>query len=255
MNARPASQVYGLTTNRLEALSDGVLAIVVTLLVLDFGQAERTIAEMPGCSHQQMLAYLAGLWPRVLGYVLSFVLIVIYWILHHVMFHHIHRVDRGLLWLNALFLMTVAFLPFPAALLADFIFHESNVIVVLYGAAHLVVGLSLAAMWMYAARGARLLTDGVDRETVRLVTRTALTSPALYAAGIALSFVSIPAGIVVYAIAPTIFILPGQLDRLWLCSGKHMAVSHSRVDDSLRESNGTRSVPATGAAGRQILPT
>jgi uncharacterized membrane protein len=215
---QPASQAYGLTTNRLEALSDGVLAIVVTLLVLDFGQAERTIAEMPGSSHTQMLAFLGGLWPRVLGYVLSFVLIVIYWILHHVMFHHIHRVDRGLLWFNALFLMTVAFLPFPAALLAEFILHESNVIVVLYGSAHLVVGMSLAGMWLYAARGRRLLSDGVDEETVRLVTRSALASPVLYAAGIALSFISIPAAIVVYALAPAIFILPGNLDRLWFCT-------------------------------------
>ncbi len=239
MNTRPASQVYGLTTNRLEALSDGVLAIVVTLLVLDFGQAERTLAEMPGSSHQQILTFLGGLWPRVLGYVLSFVLIVIYWILHHVMFHHIHRVDRGLLWLNSLFLMTVAFLPFPAALLAEFILHESNVIVVLYGAAHLIVGLSLAGLWTYAARGRRLLTEGVDRGTVRLLTRTALASPALYAAGIALSFISIPAAIVVYALAPAIFILPGQLDRLWLC--RH-------------ESSRTSSAPAA-APGGQMLPT
>jgi uncharacterized membrane protein len=216
---RPASQVYGLTTNRLEAFSDGVLAIVVTLLALDFGQAEKTIAELPGCSHQQVLDYLGGLWPHVLGYVLSFVLIVIYWILHHVMFHHIHRVDRGLLWFNALFLMTVAFLPFPTDLLAECIFHESNVIVALYGAAHLVVGLSLAGMWIYAARGRRLLTDGADAQTVRLLTRTALAGPALYAAGIALTFISIPAGIVVYALAPAIFILPGHLDRLWLCKG------------------------------------
>jgi hypothetical protein len=105
---------------------------------------------------------------------------------------------------------------------------------------------------VYAARGRRLLTEGAAPETIRLVTRTALTSPALYAAGIALSFISIPAAIVVYALAPAIFILPGQLDRLWLCS-RHAPRSVSG-DDTVRESNGTRSVPAT-AAGRQMLPT
>jgi uncharacterized membrane protein len=252
MNSRPANQLYGLTTNRLEALSDGVLAIVVTLLVLDFSQAERTIADMPGCSHRQILDYLAGLWPRVLGYVLSFVLIVIYWILHHVMFHHIHRVDRGLLWFNAMFLMTVAFLPFPAALLAEFILHESNVIVILYGAAHLVVGLSLAAMWLYAARGRQLLTEGIDRETIHLITRSALASPVLYTVGIALSFLSMPSAIVIYALAPLIFILPGHLDRLWLCS-RH-APRPVSADDALREPGSTRPMTAT-SAGRQMLPT
>jgi uncharacterized membrane protein len=182
--------------------------------------------------------------------VLSFVLIVIYWILHHVMFHHIHRVDRGLLWLNAIFLMTVAFLPFPADLLAECMFHESNIVVMLYGAAHLVVGLSLAAMWMYAARGRRLLTDGAEAATVRLLTRTALASPALYASGMALSFLSIPAALVVYALAPAIFILPGHLDRLWLCSGQHTrGASFEPAKTAVRQAG---SLPHDGA---QVLAT
>jgi uncharacterized membrane protein len=293
MNApRPASQVYGLTTNRLEALSDGVLAIVVTLLVLDFLDDDKSLAQLAKSSNREVIAYLCSLWPHVVGYVLSFVLIVIYWILHHVMFHHIRRVDRGLLWLNAMFLMTVAFLPFPADLLAECMFHESSVIVAIYGAAHLIVGLSLAALWLHASRGRRLLAETTDPETIRLMTRMALASPAIYTVGALVSFVSMPAGLVMYALAPAIFILPGRLDRLWLCS-RHTPCAVS-VDDSLRESHdtwkeargmsiqpaeadvrqagslphdGTRSVPATVAVqlaeqvghtinvSRQALPT
>ena len=183
------SEMYGLSTGRLEALSDGVLAIVITLLVLGFETDEKAIGELAEAHPSKVLSYLASLWPQLLGYVLSFLLIGIYWILHHVMFHHIRRASRGLLWLNMLFLMSVAFLPFPTELLAECIFHESSVIVALYGATHLVTGLSLAGVWLYATHGGRL----VEAET------------------------SLAIGI--YALVPVIYLIPGRLDEVWLHRG------------------------------------
>jgi uncharacterized membrane protein len=202
---------YGLTTARLEALSDGVLAIVITLLVLSFANAGQGIAASPNMSSREIVAYLFGLWPHLLGYALSFVLIAVYCLLHHWMFHYIRRADQGLVWLNVLFLMSVSFLPFPTDLLAECILHESNAIVIFYGLSHAVAGLSLAMMWVYAIGNRRLIAPDVEDETIRAVLRTTLAAPALYAAGAALSFASIPASIALYALIPLLYIAPQRL--------------------------------------------
>jgi uncharacterized membrane protein len=207
---------YGMSTGRLEALSDGVLAIVITLLILAFTDADKEIANSRSMSSDELVGFLLGLWPHLLGYVLSFVLIAIYWILHHHMFHYIRRADRGLLWLNLLFLMSVAFVPFPTDLLSTCILHESNVIVILYGATHLICGLMLAAVWGYATRQRRLVADGIDPAVVRATMQTTLTGPALYLLAICASFASTSAAIVVYCIVPLLYIVPGKMDRMWL---------------------------------------
>jgi uncharacterized membrane protein len=200
-----------LTTARLEALSDGVLAIVITLLGLSFANASQGIAGSPNLSSREIVAYLLGLWPHLLGYALSFVLIAVYCLLHHAMFHYIRRADHGLVWLNVLFLMSVSFLPFPTDLLAECILHESNVVVVFYGLSHAVAGLSLAGMWVYAAWDRRLIGAEVEAETIRAMLRTTLAAPALYAAGAALSFASVPASIALYALIPVLYIAPQRL--------------------------------------------
>lgn len=207
---------YGLSTARLEALSDGVLAIVITLLILIFIDADVEIANTPSMSNAEVLAFLGGLWAHVLGYVLSFVLIAIYWILHHHMFHYIHRADRGLLWLNLFFLMSVAFLPFPTDLLSECILHESNVIVIVYGATHLVCGVALAVLWKYATHRGRLVEANLDPAIVRATLQTTLTGPALYMVGIVASFLSPYAAVIVYCFVPLLYIVPGRIDQMWL---------------------------------------
>jgi uncharacterized membrane protein len=223
-----AGSGYMLTTGRLEALSDGVLAIVITLLVLDFFDLDKGIAAVSRDDPQRLLQTLIDLWPHVLGYALSFMLIAIYWMMHHVMFHYIRHADRGLLWLNMAFLMCVAFLPFPTDLLAECMRYESTLVVALYGVTHCVTGLSLLALWWYAAHAHRLVSPEIDRRTVREVTLTAITSPALYAMGVVLSLVSIPAGIAVYAAIPLLYVIPAHLERRWLSlpvrAAKHLAM-------------------------------
>jgi uncharacterized membrane protein len=207
---------YGLSTGRLEALSDGVLAIVITLLILVFVDADKEVSGTPNMSNAEVMNFLFGLWAHLLGYVLSFVLIAIYWILHHHMFHYIHRADRGLLWLNLFFLMSVAFLPFPTGLLSECILHESNVIVILYGATHLVCGLALAGVWCYATHKGRLVAGDLDPKIITATMQTTLTGPALYLVGMASSFFNPYAAVVIYCIVPLLYIVPGKIDRIWL---------------------------------------
>src|SRR5258708_262101 len=111
-----------MTKNRLEAFSDGVFAIVITLLILDV----RFPADKP-----LTLETLWGVAPHLWAFVLSFVIVGVYWVSHHNMLHFIRQVDRQLLWLNLTLLLLVVFIPFPAALLGQHA--DSELAVALYG--------------------------------------------------------------------------------------------------------------------------
>ena len=105
--------VAGLSTHRIEAFSDGVFAIAITLLVLNLQVPEiATVSELA--------SKLGALWPKLVSYVLSFMVVGIYWVAHHNTFHYIKRSDRNLLWLNILMMLFVVFIPFPAALLGQY---------------------------------------------------------------------------------------------------------------------------------------
>jgi uncharacterized membrane protein len=127
-------------TGRVEAFSDGVLAIAITLLVLNL----RPPDHVPG----QLLAGLLRQWPAYLGYVTSFLYIAVIWLNHHQTFARIRTVDRGLHFANIAVLFTVALLPFPTAVLADAIREanraDTNTAVALYA---LVAALMCASWW------------------------------------------------------------------------------------------------------------
>jgi uncharacterized membrane protein len=129
---------------RLEAFSDGVLAIAITLLVLE-------IRVPPGedlAEPSRLLAALGALWPSYLGYVISFVTIGIIWTNHHNLFRIVDRVSHGLILANLLLLLTIGFLPFPTALLAATLPTPSaQVGVLVYAGALVVVSIAFNAVW------------------------------------------------------------------------------------------------------------
>ncbi|NJR60718.1 MAG: DUF1211 domain-containing protein [Cyanobacteria bacterium CRU_2_1] len=133
-----------MTTTRIEALSDGVFAIVITLLVLEIKvpqiSADLAVNELPTA--------LFELLPNVLSYIISFLMIGIYWVAHHNVFRLLKGSDRLLLWLNLLFLMCLAFIPFPTALIGEY--PEVGISVTLYGAVLLVAAIFFNLMWWYA---------------------------------------------------------------------------------------------------------
>src|SRR5437667_8075888 len=152
-------------TARLETFSDGVFAIAITLLVLLF--------ERPHLSEGQTLEHvLLHQWPSYASYVVSFVTIGIIWVNHHTLFRHIVRVDRVFLFLNVLFLMCVAFLPYPTAVIARYVrSDDATAAAVMYGLALTATAICFNVLWQYAARGYRLLAADADRRAVAGITR------------------------------------------------------------------------------------
>lgn len=130
---------------RVVFFSDAVAAIAITLLVLDI-----RVPEVAGDPVLNLGSRLLALWPKYLGWAVSFWVIALYWVAHHRCFRYIVRYDRRLMYLNFLFLMFIAFLPFPTTLLfTNGIFTSS---VILYAGTAAGMGLSLAWLWLYAGR-------------------------------------------------------------------------------------------------------
>jgi uncharacterized membrane protein len=154
----------GLRTARLEALSDGVFAIALTLLVLEIA--------VPGDAGRHLLRALARLWPSYLAYVVSFATIGAVWLGHNAITEYLERVNAGFVRLNLLVLLFVSFLPLPTRLFADYI-GETNperVAATIYGVSLLLVSSLLMVLWRYALRDRLVRPDARDEE-LQLLTR------------------------------------------------------------------------------------
>lgn len=159
-------------TDRLIALSDGVFAIVITLLVLDV-----TVPTLPpGASTSELPSLVVEQWQEFFGYVLSFLVIGLYWILHRRMFVYVDRHDRRLLWLNLLFLLVVGFLPYATAMFSTY---PGRFGVMFYAGAQALTGFVLAATWAYAARK-ELVAEGLTSRLVRIQAARFVASPLVF---------------------------------------------------------------------------
>ena len=207
--ARPRS---GLRMSRLEALSDGVFAIAITLLVLNLLNLLPVVTQATPQVFERMVGQLL---PALLVYVMSFLLVGFYWVGHHLMTNFIQRADRLFLWLNILFLMCIAFIPFPTALLAAFreVLRAELFAVRIYGVTLLLMGLMMAAMWWYASHDYRLVAHDLHPELIRNQQRRTITGALVYLVALLLSVVSPVLSLAVYVIFPIIYLLPARVDQ------------------------------------------
>lgn len=148
----------------MEAFSDGVFAIAVTLLVLDIA--------VPAGAGADLLRSLGRLWPSYLAYVVSFSTIGAIWLGHNAITDYLERADAGFLRLNLLLLLVVAFLPFPTKLFADFIREDrpERVAVTIYGISLLAASFLLLVLWRYAVH-VRLVRPDANDEELQLLTK------------------------------------------------------------------------------------
>jgi uncharacterized membrane protein len=193
-------------TARVEAFSDGIFAIAITLLVLEI---QVPSPDLTGHG-STLLQALLGLWPSYLGYLISFVTIGVMWVNHHSMFVLIRRTDRYFLLISVFFLMCIAFLPFPTAVLAEYLSEPKGrrVAVALYSASFVLIALAYNALWWYAVWGGRLLEQDADREAVRNISRRYMMGPTAYTVSFGLAFINTWASLAVHGLLVAFFILP-----------------------------------------------
>jgi uncharacterized membrane protein len=158
-------------TTRLEAFSDGVFAIAATLLILDV-----RLPATGGVTHGFL-----HIWPSYAAYALAFITIGIMWINHHTVFGCIDRVDRTFLTINVIFLMVIAFVPFPTRVLAEHLLHDAKPAAFAYGLTMVLMAAVYNLLWFYAAKGRRLIAADADQRTVTGISRAFMPGVPIYA--------------------------------------------------------------------------
>ncbi len=196
--------LHGLPKNRLETLVDGVFAIAMTILVLEL---RAPAALGPGGLAQGLV----DVGTRFATFVISFIVLGVYWFAHHQIFHFVLRVNRTLVWLNILFLLGIALVPFAASVMGAYT--GDPIALSLYGA---VLGL-LAALgyliWWYLTGDRGLIEPGLDPEMVHKVRVWLAIGPVITPIAIAISFVSTTLALLIYLVLPVVFIFFNPVSR------------------------------------------
>ena len=166
---------------RLIFFSDAVFAIAVTLLALEISLPT---GEGP-LTNSQLLKTLQSIWPKYLGYVVSFLVIGVFWIVHHRRFRFIERYDKNLILLNLILLMFVAFVPFPTSVIIEY---GNQTATIFYALIMMIMGLLSAAIWRYASHNHRLIDLQLDQQQCRHETLRTLVVPSVFLLSIFIAF-------------------------------------------------------------------
>lgn len=201
--------------DRIKALTDGVLAIVLTILVLGFEVPEHEFSE------DGVLAFLVKLREPFIAYVVSFGIVATYWIQHAAMFRLLRTANRSLVWLNLLFMLPLTLLPFFTDLRAEY--HTEYRVTMLYAGANVLCGLLLLWMWKYASL--RSLTVSMVPAVRRSMSRRIMVGVGLNLAGALVAPISTHFSTAFFLMLPLIYL-------------SHSVVDHELVAD--------RSAPAEG---------
>jgi uncharacterized membrane protein len=193
-------------TGRLEAFSDGVFAIAITLLILNI--------RVPDVGDKSLAEAILLQWPEFLAYGVAFLAILIMWVNHHTLFRHIRRIDRAFLMLNGLLLMAVTFVNYPTALLTRYLAGSNEqaytTAVAFLSATFVVVAILFNVLWRYAIYHDRLLGPNPDRAAVMTITRQYLFGPILYLAALALAFFWAPGSLILNGLLAIYFGFAGR---------------------------------------------
>ena len=192
---------------RVEALSDGVFAIVVTLLVLEI-----TVPHVPTASTAALMDVLLALAPKFISWVISFVTVCVIWLNHHRLLALASRIDSGLFWLNSNLLLWTSLVPFPTALIGDY--PTSALAVSFYGAAMCMVAVAFVLARWHMHRHPELLHEEVDGRAFRAATRSSIAvGPIAYALAAGLAWLSQPVAFVCYAAIAAYFVFQRSVQR------------------------------------------
>ncbi|MDA4114715.1 MAG: TMEM175 family protein [Thaumarchaeota archaeon] len=211
MNTKPTTALPGLSKGRVEALTDGIFATVMTVLVLSLSAPVITGA-LPTELNSEVTMSIQKLLPDIVGYVISFLILGVMWVSHHAVFNYIQKMNRSLLWLNMIFLLTIGFVPFSTALLGRY--PQLQIPVIIYGANILSISITMQAFLWYAVRNKIIVTEeGGETVVKRILSRWRLGS-FIYAGAIVLSFVNPVISVIIYGLALIYFVITSSFGSI-----------------------------------------
>ena len=180
-----------LSKGRLETLTDGVFAIIMTILVFNISVPELILSTEGEHAEERLSNKLASLWPDILAYIISFTTLAVYWVTHHRIFRWILYVDRPLIWINISFLMTIGIIPFSTTLLTQYLDQQISIFAYSFNA--ILAGVIVFALYFYAKQHPVLVDKTVQALIVRRSGRRIIVTTLTYSVAILFSFTYLPA--------------------------------------------------------------
>jgi uncharacterized membrane protein len=186
-------------TARVEAFSDGVFAIAITLLILNL--------KVPSGPEGHVAAALARQWPTYAAFLISYAFIGIMWVNHHRLFNHIRKSDNRLLFYNLLLLLMVTVVPFPTALLAAHYGTADRIVAAaVFNGTYVLLAVFFNLLWLHAVRAG--LLDSATHESADSITRQYAVGPIAYLVCFGLTWVSVPASLILNIGLAIFFAIP-----------------------------------------------
>jgi uncharacterized membrane protein len=191
---------------RLETFSDAVIAIIMTLLILEL--------HVPVvATHTDLAGYVAiftPLIPNFISFVLSFMLIAIHWVSHHYFFSQLNEVPLGIVWLNNLFLLWLCFIPFPTTMLGE---HPTDQFpILLYAVNQLLIALTFFALRSYASKN-KLFADSMSE--VYMGPKHSIPAITLFSLSMLFAFVNVYLSLLCFLIVPMLYFIPTVIKGKW----------------------------------------
>jgi uncharacterized membrane protein len=201
-------------TGRLEAFSDGVFAVAITLLVLNIKIPGIDVPAGQLPNDTQLWSTLLNEWPMLAAYTTSFATIGVMWINHHRLYTHIKRTNTMLMLLNLLLLLIIVFVPVPTALVAEYLVHpDQHAAALLYSGTMIILAICFNLLWRYASYHNRLIAKNADERAVNAITKQYWFGPVVYLLAFILALFSTPASLTLNFLLALFFAIPPRLPR------------------------------------------
>ncbi len=201
-------------TGRLEAFSDGVFAVAITLLVLNIKIPGMDLSPSHLPDDTLLWQILQNELPMLAAYATSFATIGVMWLNHHRLYSHIKHTNTVLMLLNILLLLIIVFIPVPTALVAEYLVRpDLHAAALLYSGTMVILAVCFNLLWRYASYHNRLLDKNADTRAVRAISRQYWFGPLTYLVAFILALFNTPASLILNFLLALFFALPGRPPR------------------------------------------
>jgi uncharacterized membrane protein len=191
-----------ISRDRVITLTDAVLAIVMTLLVLEIVVPQLSQSEVASELPKRLLELLPDVW----SYAISFVILGFFWIAHDDQFHYIIRANRTFLWITIFYLMFIAFIPFSTALIGEY--GNQPISEVIYGINITIVLFWTYIQWRYATKEHQLVKSDLDPKFIAKMSRRLIVGLILYPIAIAISYLNTQVSLILFVLIPIYYLIP-----------------------------------------------